>query len=107
MRSLLRTVREKLGQNDDWDETVLYIDSLLKSPSTVPIENQTRSGSAISDRELTILQLVAAGLPNKRIAQKLGIAPETVKTHVKNIFSKLSVTTRMEAAHRASSLGLI
>jgi len=68
--------------------------------------NSRRRGN-ISERELTIIQLIAAGLPNKRIAQSLGITPETVKAHIKNIFGKLSVRTRTEAVRRAQRSGLI
>jgi DNA-binding NarL/FixJ family response regulator len=47
------------------------------------------------------------GLSNKRIAKKLGIAPETVKSHAKHILLKLSAQTRVEAVTRALSLGMI
>ncbi len=51
--------------------------------------------------------LVCRGLSNKRIAQSLAIAPETVKAHVKRIFMKLEVGSRAQAVFRASSLGLL
>jgi LuxR family transcriptional regulator, maltose regulon positive regulatory protein len=61
----------------------------------------------LAPRELDILQLVADGLSNKEIAQALRIAPETVKTHVKNVFTKLAVQRRIQAVLRAQSLGLL
>jgi LuxR family transcriptional regulator, maltose regulon positive regulatory protein len=45
-------------------------------------------------------------LSNKEIARDLAIAPETVKSHVKNIFAKLNVEKRAQAVSRAQSLGL-
>ncbi len=55
----------------------------------------------LSDREQEILQLVALGLRNKEIADKLGIAEKTVKNHVSNILKALHVNSRTEAAMKA------
>jgi len=54
-----------------------------------------------------VLALIAKGQSNKRIAQTLGIAPETVKSHVKRAFLKLESKTRAEAVTRASALGYL
>jgi DNA-binding NarL/FixJ family response regulator len=51
--------------------------------------------------------MMGQGLSNKRIARALQILPETVKSHVKHIFLKLTVSTRTEAVFRASSLRLL
>jgi LuxR family maltose regulon positive regulatory protein len=61
----------------------------------------------LSPREIAILDLIGQGQSNKEIARQLGISPETVKTHVKNMFSKLEVSTRAQAVSRAHALGLI
>jgi LuxR family maltose regulon positive regulatory protein len=61
----------------------------------------------LSDRERVILVCMSQGFSNKGIAKKLGIAPETVKSHAKNIFIKLAVRTRAEAVCHAGGLGLI
>ena len=61
----------------------------------------------LTRRESGILQLIAHGLSNKRIAQRLDITPETVKSHAKNIFFKLAAQTRAQAVSRAESLGMI
>jgi LuxR family maltose regulon positive regulatory protein len=66
-----------------------------------------RSAENLTAREISIVGLIADGLSTKRIAQTLGIMPETVKSHVKNIFAKLAVKTRAEAVYRAKSLGLM
>jgi ATP/maltotriose-dependent transcriptional regulator MalT len=62
---------------------------------------------ALTKRESGVLQLIADGLSNKRIAQRLDITPETVKSHAKNIFFKLAAQTRAQAVSRAEALGMI
>jgi LuxR family transcriptional regulator, maltose regulon positive regulatory protein len=60
----------------------------------------------LSAREGDILKMIAEGLSNKEIARNLAIAPETVKSHVKHIFTKLNVEKRAQAVSRAQILGL-
>lgn len=61
----------------------------------------------LSDRETSVLRLVAAGNTNKRIAQHLGISEETVKAHVRSILSKLSANDRTHAVTIAIRRGII
>lgn len=61
----------------------------------------------LSDRELEVLQLVAAGLSNAEIAERLFLALDTVKGHNRRVFGKLGVQRRTEAIVRARELGLI
>lgn len=61
----------------------------------------------LTTRELEILQLIAAGMTNKQIAATLFVSPNTVRVHTSNIYSKLSVATRMQAATKARSLGIL
>ncbi|HMF74680.1 MAG TPA: response regulator transcription factor [Bryobacteraceae bacterium] len=62
---------------------------------------------AVSGREVQVLLLVAKGKRNKEIAAELSIAEDTVKMHVRNIFSKLNVTDRTEAVTVALRRGII
>jgi LuxR family maltose regulon positive regulatory protein len=62
---------------------------------------------ALSHRETDILQLIAHGLSNKEIARRLDIGPETVKSHLKSVFTKLGVERRSQAVSRAQTLGLV
>ena len=64
------------------------------------------TAGALSRREGDILKLIAEGLSNKEIARDLAITPETVKSHVKRIFTKLNVERRAQAVSRAQTLGL-
>ncbi len=62
---------------------------------------------SLTDRECRIIAFIAGGQSNKEIARALGVAPETIKTHIKRIFVKLSAETRAQAVVRAQSLGLL
>jgi LuxR family maltose regulon positive regulatory protein len=53
-----------------------------------------------------VLKLVAQGQSNKRIARELGVAPDTIKYHLKSVFSKLGVVNRAQAAVQARASGL-
>ncbi len=61
----------------------------------------------LSDREVVVLRLLAAGHSNPEIAKALFVAVGTVKKHTHNIFGKLGVTNRTQAAQRAGELGLL
>ncbi len=61
----------------------------------------------LSDREREVLVMLAQGIPNKEIADKLHIAEGTVKNHVSNILGKLQVQNRTQAADLARRRGLV
>lgn len=61
----------------------------------------------LSEREIEILRLLATGVSNKEIAQKLFISPNTVKVHLRNIFSKTGAVSRTEATLFAIRAGLV
>jgi len=61
----------------------------------------------VTQREVEILQHVAAGLANKEIASRLGISERTVKNHLSNIMEKLQVNSRTQAAVYALKSGLV
>jgi DNA-binding NarL/FixJ family response regulator len=61
---------------------------------------------ALTARECEVLDLVARGMDNRRIARELYLAEKTVRNHVTHIFDKLHVVTRAEAVARARDMGL-
>jgi LuxR family transcriptional regulator, maltose regulon positive regulatory protein len=61
----------------------------------------------LSERELEVLALLAAGKSNRQIASELFVALSTVKTHIKNIYGKLDARNRMQAVSRARELNLL
>jgi LuxR family maltose regulon positive regulatory protein len=61
----------------------------------------------LSERELEVLALIAAGKSNRRIATELFIGVGTVKTHLNNIYRKLNARSRTQAVARARELDLI
>ena len=65
------------------------------------------STTNLSDRESLIVGLMGQGMTNKQIAMHLRIAPETVKSHAKRLFTKLSAKNRAEAVTVATRLGLV
>ncbi len=60
----------------------------------------------LTERELEIMRLLAAGASNREIAKRLVLSLGTVKTHIHNIYGKLSVSSRLQAVARARELGL-
>jgi DNA-binding CsgD family transcriptional regulator len=79
------------------------------NPATVPLPppDQAALAEPLSIRELEVLGLIDQGLSNPQIAEKLTVAPSTVKTHINNIYGKLGVQTRLQAVKKAKDLGLI
>jgi DNA-binding NarL/FixJ family response regulator len=78
-------------------------------PERDTVRDTARPAAAmrLSERERAIIGLMGRGLTNKQIAIRLRIAPETVKSHVKHLYTKLSVGNRIEAVTLASRLGLV
>ncbi len=65
------------------------------------------SASALTPREIEVLQLLAEGLTNQQVGSRLGLSARTIKTHVQNLLVKLDVPDRTGAVARAFRLGLI
>lgn len=64
-------------------------------------------GRDLTERELDVLELLVQGLSNSEIAARLGVSPNTVKNHLRSIYSKLDVSTRTAATTLAIKHGLV
>jgi DNA-binding NarL/FixJ family response regulator len=103
MRDLISTVRsvvieEREGPNED--DVILFV------PRTA-FDKDAPEGSSLSGREAEVLMLAARALSNREIAESLHLSETTVKRHLSNVYKKLDVSTRAEAARKALSEGWI
>ncbi len=88
----------------------VYVGARVVAPSAPPTFDGNPKAQAtlgISPRELTILQELAAGRSNKEIAKRLHVSPNTVKTHIANLFEKLHARRRTDAINKARELGIV
>jgi two-component system, NarL family, nitrate/nitrite response regulator NarL len=85
---------------------VFVVDEVF-APTVIarPAERSKADASGLTPREQQVLELVAQGRSNKRIAVELGISEHTVKFHLNAILEKLDVDTRTEAVVQAARLG--
>ena len=95
-------------QSSSYDEIVTAISSAYEGKTIIPeeataaikeLETQRQLLKELSERELEVLKLVAEGKSNSQIAQDLYITVNTVRFHLANIYQKLSVSNRTEAAN--------
>jgi LuxR family maltose regulon positive regulatory protein len=80
---------------------------LAAFPTDSTAESVDSHLEALTEREYGVLSLLAEGLSNKEIAQRLTISAHTVRNHTANIFEKLQVENRLQAVERARALGLL
>jgi LuxR family transcriptional regulator, maltose regulon positive regulatory protein len=109
---LLVGLRDNLQRSAESPDLQLYLQNLLsrwrgRFQSASPVASGPSTVGSLSARERRILEIIGEGKSNKEIARVLDITPETVKSHVKNIFVKLAVEKRAQAVVRAQSIGLV
>jgi LuxR family maltose regulon positive regulatory protein len=78
-----------------------------RAPSHETVLRPSSLVESLSERELQVLQLIAQGLSNREIAERLFISLSTVKGHTGNIYGKLAVNSRTQAVAQARALGLL
>jgi DNA-binding NarL/FixJ family response regulator len=105
---------EVVGEFDTIAEaraTTIRADAVMLARGTERLDVLEREDEWIDDpltaREIDVLELLAEGLPNKTIAERLGISDQTVKFHVASILAKLGAANRTEAVRLAVRRGLI
>jgi LuxR family maltose regulon positive regulatory protein len=85
-----------------------FVDQVLDAAGVEPLIPRAQAlVEPLSERELQVLRLLATGLSSTEVAQELYIAVGTARTHIKNIYGKLGVHSRVKAITRAQELGLI
>ncbi|MEZ4902768.1 MAG: LuxR C-terminal-related transcriptional regulator [Spirosomataceae bacterium] len=82
-------------------------DILVVPALSSPFDDNKLKELGISKRESEVLGLIAQGLSNQEIADRLFVSLNTVKTHSARLFEKLEVNSRTKALHKAKALGLI
>lgn len=76
-------------------------------PETFQRNDAALAALGLTGQEIKVLERLAAGRSNKEIARDLGLSPNTVKTHVANLYAKLEVGRRTQAVGKARELALI
>ena len=98
------------GIGSDYVRRLLAAFPVKEHKQTEPVKSQAPAPDLIeplSKREIEVLQLIAEGLSNPEIAARLYLSLNTVKVHSRNIYGKLGVHNRMQAAARARALGIL
>jgi DNA-binding NarL/FixJ family response regulator len=85
----------------------LVADGILMAADSAPADEDDAIAEPLTGREIQVLELLAEGLSNKAIAERLGISDQTVKFHVAAISGKLGAANRTDAVRRAVRRGLI
>lgn len=82
---------------------------LFGAPPPTPFDGnpQAQAALGISPRELEVLAEIAAGHSNKEVAARLHVSPNTVKTHLAQLYGKLGAKRRTDALRKARALGLL
>ena len=83
----------------------IYVPDAVFLPQSQPAGNG--ESAPLTSRQLQILPLLAEGMPNKRIADALGLTEGTVKQHLKDLFRRLHANNRTQAVREARRLGLL
>jgi len=83
----------------------IYVPDAVFLPQSQPAGNG--ESAPLTSRQLQILPLLAEGMPNKRIADALGLTEGTVKQHLKDLFRRLHASNRTQAVREARRLGLL
>jgi len=109
---LLHILHDELEFDKEQEELVAYIKRLIDSReasslSTWSFWAAARQADALTDREKKVMELLAKGHSNQKIAEIMVVSQSTVKFHLKNIYLKLGVHTRTQAIARGGELRLI
>ena len=99
-----RTMTDILLQTAQRGVAPAYVAHLLQAAG---VTISAPSPNTLNEREIQIIALIAAGHSSPKVAETLVISIHTVRTHVKNIYRKLDVHSRVQAVEKAHTLGLV
>ncbi|MBL8959324.1 MAG: winged helix-turn-helix transcriptional regulator [Gemmatimonadetes bacterium] len=88
-------------------ETVVVREVLVPAPAAFTRDDARVAELGLTPRELEVLELIAQGLSNREIAERVYLSENTVKTHSSRVFDKLAVRRRTQAVQRGKELRLI
>jgi NarL family two-component system response regulator LiaR len=88
-------------------ETVVVREVVVPAPATFTRDDTQVASLGLTPRELEVLALIAEGLSNKEIAERVSVSENTVKTHSSRVFDKLGARRRTQAVQRGKELRLI
>lgn len=88
-------------------EKVVVREVLVPAPATFVRDEQKLESLGITPRELEILELIAQGLSNREIAERVNVSENTIKTHSSRVFDKLGARRRTQAVQLGKELRLI
>jgi DNA-binding CsgD family transcriptional regulator len=88
-------------------ETIVFKEVMVSADAPFVLNQDRLRELSITPRELEILALIANGMSNREIAEKLFVSESTVKTHSSRLFDKLSAKRRTQAVQIGKELGLI
>jgi LuxR family maltose regulon positive regulatory protein len=105
----LELLLQKLGTQPKLSHSVALLLTALATEDVTPKQDMSDHGLAqpLTERELSVLHLLAARYSNKEIARQLVVSPHTVRNHTANIYGKLQVSNRREAVQQAYAIGLL
>jgi DNA-binding NarL/FixJ family response regulator len=114
LRAALKSAGIELAEEFD---TLAHAGSQLESGPVLVVDDESRDAAGdkedgvydekLTPREMDVLELLTEGLPNKFIAERLGISDQTVKFHIAAILGKLGAANRTDAVRRALRRGLV
>lgn len=112
LREEYHAIHERAVRDDAADDEYrAFIEKLLAASGTdlsrTPAHGAKTLLEPLSERERQILVFLANGVSNKEMAARLFVTENTVKFHLKNIYAKLAVSSRLQAIHTARQLGLV
>lgn len=103
----LMTAMKMVLEGERYVPPIVLDELVSRHADIVPAQSSAPMDMLLTQRQIEVLRYVAAGVPNKVIADKLGLSEKTVKAHITSIFKALNVLNRTQAAVAGRKAGLI